>query len=251
MISEVVIITNTNKKYDLCELINYYNIIGFDKIVLCDSISKLDLNVFSKLYKNVEYFKNTHYNQVELFDYFYNKSTCDWIYFADDDEFLWFDTTKYKNVNDFIEKKSAELNTNNFGIWWVKINNFNAIKSRNYDNPEESQVKLFRYINPIYERDSWLKGIYRTKQDINFYYIHRCEPLKDYKTIDNKEYFSIQTDNYKYTDNDAIIFHYFFKTYDEFKNKYKNITYDQYATLIYNQQYIKETNKIYNILYDN
>jgi hypothetical protein len=251
MISEVVIITNTNKKYDLCELINYYNIIGFDKIVLCDSISKLDLNVFSKLYKNVEYFKNTHYNQVELFNYFYNHSTADWIYFADDDEYLWFDQAKYKNVNDFIENKSKELNTNNFGIYWVKINNFNAIYKRDFNNPEESQVKLFKYINPFYEPESWIKGIYKTNQNLDFFYIHRCNPLNNYKTIDNKIYSNIRFNNYKYINNDAIIFHYFFKTYEEFKNKYKNITYDQYITLIYNQQYIKETNKIYNILYDN
>lgn len=250
MKSEVIICTNTNKLLDFIELIKYYDIIGFDKITVCDNNSPLDLNSILKPFKKVNVFKNEKLNQVELFDYTYNFSTSDWVYFADDDEFLWFDQNKYKNINDFIVKKSAELNTDNIGIYWVKVNNYNAIEKRDFNNPEHTQVKLFRYINPAYEPDSWIKGIYKTKQNINFYYIHFPTPLNNYKTVKNIIFDrpNIIQRPYDYRNDDALIFHYYFKTYAEFYEKYK-ISLNDYYVLIYNQQYIQKTDKIYSILY--
>lgn len=259
MISEVIICTNTSSKYDIIEQINYYNILGFDKITVVDNNSPIDLNNLNYLYKNVTCIKNTlHLNQFDMYSFLYKKSTADWVFFSDDDEFLWIDLKKYNNINDFISKKYAELNVSNITIYWVKINNYKGIESRDFNNKEESQVKLFRYVNPLYEKDAWVKTIYKTKQNINFKYIHFCNPIVNIKTVKNEIFVptKIRQYNYDYSNDDCLIYHYFFKTYNEFVKKIKyyyinTLTFNEYCAIIYNQNYISKTNNIYSILYDN
>lgn len=259
MISEVIICTNTNAKYDIIEQINYYNIIGFDRIIIQDNGSLLNLNKLSLLYKNVICYKNDRQlNQYDSYNYLYKHSIADWVFFSDDDEFLWIDLNKYKNINDYITKKSKELNTNNIAIYWVKVNNYNGIKSRDYNNKEDSQVKLFKYITPTYEKDAWVKSIYKTGQNIDFSRIHFCTPLNNTKTLNNKIFTEsdLKIANYKYENDDCLIYHYFFRTYNEFVKKIKyynlnSLSFDEFCMIIYKQNYILKTDKIYSILYDN
>lgn len=266
MFSEVILFVKTNRYFDLIEWINYYNKIGFDHIVIYDNESSINIRNICKSY-NIEYHKITGFiNQSALMKEHYNNTLADWIYFADLDEFLWFDQKKYKNINDAITKKSEELNTDIIGIYWIKISNYRAIKSR-VDSADTTQIKTFKYINPLFEHESWLKLIYKTDKQIDNFNVHYIKPYTLIKTISNNTDFIIK--NYNYLNDDFLIYHYFFRSYDEYYHKLfntvhinknvilnklyniKDFTFDEYNFLVNEQQYIKYTNNIYNILYDN
>lgn len=266
MFSEVILFVKTDRYFDLIEWINYYNKIGFDHIVIYDNESSINIRNICKSY-NIEYHKITGFiNQSALMKEHYNNTLADWIYFADLDEFLWFDQKKYKNINDAITKKSEELNTDIIGIYWIKISNYRAIKSR-ADSADTTQIKTFKYINPLFEHESWLKLIYKTNKQIDNFNVHYITPYNLIKTVSNNTDFIIK--KYNYLNDDFLIYHYFFRSYDEYYYKLfntvhinknvilnklyniKDFTFDEYNFLVNEQQYIKYTNNIYNILYDN
>lgn len=268
--SEVVLIVKTDYSYNLVEWINYYNTIGFDHIVIYDNDSSVNFKNITELYSNVNYIKIDFFVQSELFKTHYKATQAEWVYFADLDEFLWFDLTKYKNVNDFIVKKSTELNTNIIGIYWIKIGSNKVIEHRD-NSINTTQIKTFKYINPKYESESWLKLIYKSNVNINEFNIHFVNPITLIKDIHNNiiTIDNIKVNNYNYINDDCLIYHYFLRSYEEFYNKlyktnhinkciplykYYNIyqfTLTDYKKILYHQQYLKYTNNIYSILYDN
>lgn len=263
--SEIVLLTHSSYYYDIVEWIEYYEKLGFDHITIYNN-GELDLSNFIKKFKNISYQIIKGWpNQLYLELNHYNKSNYEWIYFCDDDEFLWLDD-KYKNINDFLIKKHAELECDNIAIHWVKISG-NPCPIDRKDTPDTTQIKTFHYIQEI-ENDSWIKCFYHKGQNIEQMQCHYCYPFNITKDVNNNlftNFSDCRTLNYDYQKDDCLIYHYYHKSYMEFIKKmqsadavYQNIkyinkfpecdfkTHYNYFRLLYNIGYCKYDNKIEN-----
>lgn len=268
MTTEVVLLIKTNYYYDVLEWIEYYKKLGFDHITIYDNDSNIDfLNIINK-YKNfITYIKISGFpDQLNLELKYYNNSKYDYVFFADADEFLWL-SPKYKNINDYIDQKTKELNCNHIAIYWVKIS-ANPCPEFREDSLETTQIKTFKYIQDL-EIDSWCKCIYKTGLAITKMACHFCYPINEIKDV-NGNSFKIQNTrikNYNYKNDDALIYHFYHKSYNEYvqkidgtyapeqvivKNKFPNRimkTYFNYLKLLYNIGYYNYDNKLENFLY--
>lgn len=223
MKSEVVLLVKTSYYYDVVEWLNYYLKLGFNHITIYDNESSVDISKLCKEYKTIDYYKIYGWpDQQGLYFNHYKHSKYDWVYFADLDEFLWI-KPKFKNINEFIEYESNRLNTDFFGIYWIKLSSNPILMSRP-DTPKTTQILSFNWKEKI-EKNTWLKSFYRTNRPITAIYTHMPYPLLNYKDINNKLYTETisQKFNYKFKNEDAIIFHYYHRSWEEFDYKMKKL----------------------------
>lgn len=262
--SEIILLTHSQYYYDIKEWLEHHIKLGFDHITVYDNDSPADIENLCKNYPNISYYKIPGWpNQMALELEHYRKSEYKWVYFGDDDEFLWIDSNKYTNINDFIQNKSEEFECDNIAIYWVKPFAIPAIEHR-IDSPETTQQKTFKYVSDV-EPETWTKCFYRTGQLIQKMGCHNCWPIG--KTYDVKGHkFKIENVrlfNYDYKNDDCLIYHYFFRSWDEFNRKMQksgdavytqkpytvNITsYNSYLKLLYNNSKIGYSYQLYCIL---
>lgn len=265
--SEIVLLTRSSYYYDIKEWIEYYIKLGFDHITIYDNESPVDIESLIKQYNNISYSKIIGYpDQLGLELNHYNNSKYKWVFFCDDDEFLWI-SPKYKNINDFISKKSTELKCDNIAVYWTKIS-ANPCPMERPDTAETTQVKMFNFVQNI-EIDSWCKCFYKTGQNIASMQCHYALPLINTKDVNGNDLqiSTIKKSNYNYKNDDGIIYHYYHKSWMEFNKKmnssyaprktsYKDEfpecqfkTYYNYFRLLYNIGYCEYDNKIKNKIY--
>lgn len=278
MISEVVLLTKCNYLNDFIEWINYYKKLGFNNLVVYDNESTVDIKTICES-NHISYKLISGYpDQINLYTNHFKNSTADWVYFADDDEFLWFDFKKYKNVNQLITAKITELNCDiSFGVFWVKLSS-NIVLNLRDDLPDTTQIKTFKY-RQIIEDESWCKCFYNTKYKNNITKID-CHILK----WDNTEPPKIKdtngtlivssTEKYKIigytklTTADCKVYHYYHKSWNEWYTKVRRLNaatgennsvkfatqqYDdenKYKKLLSIMQYNTLDLNVFNILYE-
>lgn len=268
MTSEAVLLIKTNYYYDTIEWIEYYKKLGFDHITIYDNESNIDFNEICKKYGDyITYELIVGFpDQLNLELKHYNNSKYDYVFFVDNDEFLWL-SPKYKNINDYIEQKTTQFNCNHIAIYWIKIS-ANPMMENRLDLPDTTQIKTFKYVQET-EIDSWCKCIYKTKLPIESMECHFCKPFNDIRDT-NGNIFTKQRIFYRkyyYKNDDALIYHYYHKSYKEYNDKingncatenillssrltnynYKN--YYTYLKILYNIGYCKYDNTIETFLY--
>lgn len=278
MISEVVLLTKCNYLNDFIEWINYYKKLGFDNIVVYDNESTVNIQEVC-ISANINYHLISGYpDQINLYTMHYKTTDADWVYFADDDEFLWFDFQKYNNVNHLINEKINFLNCDvSFGVFWIKLSSNKMLKTR-IDTPDTTQIKTFKY-RQIIEDESWCKCFYNTKYKEHITKIDchilkwddtPCPIIKDTSGTD----IISSSENYKRIGYlklghaDCKIYHYYHKTWAEWYSKVRRLNAatgdnnsikfsayqyndsNNYKKLLNIMQYNTLDSSIYNILYE-
>lgn len=268
--SEVVLLVKTAYYYDIVEWINYYKKLGFNHITIYDNESSVDLMSLCNNYgEYITYKKIIGWpDQLQLEYNHYKNSKYEWIFFADSDEFLWIDP-KYKDVNDFIAKKTKDIDCNALAIYWIKMSGNPCLYKRD-DSPDSTQLKMFHYKQKI-ENESWMKCFYKTNCNFISMHCHFALPYdKLYDINGNQRYIKdVKINNYNYSKDDGIIYHYYHKSWDEFHKKmtsqyapekitYKEVypdcqfkSYYNYLRLLYKIGYNTYDNKAELFLYKN
>lgn len=268
MTSEVVLLVKTSYYHDTVEWIEWYKKLGFNHITIYDNESTIDFNTIIANYSDyATYNKIVGFpDQLNLELQHYRQCKYDYVFFADADEFLWIDP-KYKNINEYLDTKCQNNDIHQLAIYWVKIS-ANPCPEERKDKPESTQVKSFKYVQEI-ESESWIKCFYKTGLDFVSMHCHFALPYdKMYDTNGNRIVLQdIRKHNYNYNIDDAVLYHYFHKSWEEFKSKMQstyapvNTTYTDlypecqfksyynYARLLYRIGYSKYDNKVEKILY--
>lgn len=256
MTSEVVLLVKTSYYHDTVEWIEWYKKLGFDHITIYDNESTIDFNTIIVKYSDyVTYNKIVGFpDQLKLELEHYNKTKYDYVFFADSDEFLWIDP-KYKNINDFIQRKTTELNCKHLAIYWTKISG-NPCPETRADSPETTQIKCFKYVQEI-EIDSWTKCIYKTHELVSAMCCHYSMPITDIKDINGNCLVveNVRKTKYDYKNDDALIYHYYHKSYKEYTDKVTG-TYAPEKTIVkdkfpdrYHKTFFNYLKLLYNIGY--
>lgn len=169
MKSEVVLLTKAKHEIDIIGWVEHYKECGFDHILIFDNDSCSDL---SKVFQNESKVtvKSIHGfpNQLKLYTEAYNDNIeYDWQLYVDDDEYLWFDKTKWKNINEFLE--SIPRYIKQYGVFWEFISSRTFEKERStYEIPMN---KYYTYISRQ-EYKSHIKSFVRKGLDVVFYNPH-------------------------------------------------------------------------------
>lgn len=107
--SEVVLITKIYKPFDIDDWVDHYlNWCGFDRVYIVDNESCCDIaekfkdnsRVFVEYLpdnRKTPWLQQNYYSRIANFNNYYTYQ-----FYCDDDEYLWFDKTKYKNINEFL-----------------------------------------------------------------------------------------------------------------------------------------------------
>lgn len=203
---------------DLKEWIKWHlDILKFDHLRIFDNESTIDIKSIVGNDKRITVESITGWpNQVALYQKAYNECKYDWIYFGDSDEFLWFNFNEYKDVNNFVEEKFIKGKQPNIAVWWRLVGNNKPLKEHTMtptkwnvflqEEPPESMCKCFYKI----------KGNFKW----NRIYVHLPEP--PFYTTDSNGYIvnsSVFPNPAIVNRFDAMIFHYYHRTYDEWKFK--------------------------------
>lgn len=266
--SEVVLLVKTKYFYDLVEWICYYLKLGFDHITIYNNDSEVDIPNLIPQTDRISIINISGYpDQCNLERKHYRNTKYKWTFFADSDEFLWLDP-KYKNVNHFLEIKDKELNCDAIGVYWVKVSS-NPVLNDRKDIPECTQIKSFKYIQNI-ENESWLKCFYKQgNTQWQSMEIHYPSPAVGVKSVNGNtlNVRDVRKQNYDYSNDDAIVYHYYHKSWDEFYTKMRStvatrpVTYTDefpecqfthqstYIKLLFNVNYSKYFNKLEEYLY--
>ena len=141
--SGLLCITNTDNAIDLFNFIFYHkNIVKFDKIVIMDNQSSINLQKICNFFDNVEYFDARSFVSQPLayneYINFYND--CEWLLCIDDDEYLYI-SDKYKTINNYIDYCKNEKNYK-IGIPWVLM----YLEKNTLDNPVNIAIDSINYI---------------------------------------------------------------------------------------------------------
>ena len=143
--SEVCLITKSYYNFDIiCWVDHYLNWCGFDHVTIYDNDTSC-CNI-SECFKNDD--KVTVYKisdkelsntiQTNLYIKHAKNSNYEWIFFCDDDEYLWFNKLKYKTINNFISILQTK-NIDCFIIPWLMVSYeaykapLNRTRSMKYD----------------------------------------------------------------------------------------------------------------------
>ena len=131
MSSEVVLLTKTKYTSDIIEWVKHYTECGFDHILIYDNDSFTDLTDLFKSNDKVTVKRiNGWPNQLALYNEAYqNNDKYDWQFFCDDDEFLWFDKTKWNNINSFLNEIPKYVTQ--YGVYWQFMSSSKLEKERN------------------------------------------------------------------------------------------------------------------------
>lgn len=268
--SEVVLLVKTERLFDFIEWIEYYKKLGFDHITVYDNESKVNIKSICDRYVDlISYYRIEGFpDQRKLELVHYKNSDYTWVFFADFDEFIWIDP-KYKNINNFLMKKSETVVTDFLAIYWVKVSS-NPVLVTRPDTAETTQLKAFNYVQER-EYDSWIKCFYKTGNPlVTGMEIHYPSNLLGTKDIQNNiiEVNDIRKINYIYDNDDCLLFHFYHRSWEEYDKKMhgpvatRNCLYteelpnnvlnniDNYAKLLYNLSYNKYDNRLTSFLYN-
>lgn len=118
MNAEIILITKARHAVELEVWLRWYlNILGFDKVILYDNESPIDVKKICNKFNNVEYnFLNGFVNQSKLYDMRLKLEKFDddindkWIAFLDDDEFLYIGEKYNHNIKELIQAVKNKYN---------------------------------------------------------------------------------------------------------------------------------------------
>lgn len=247
MSCEICLLTRSFYEDDLEEWIKWHlDILKFDHLRIFDNESTIDIEKLVKGDSRISVEKVSGWpNQVALYQKAYDECKYDWIYFGDSDEFLWYDFEDYKDVNDFIEYKYMLCRMPNIAVWWRLIGCNQPLKEH-----ECTPVRWNLYLqsNAV---DSMCKCFYKIKGNFkwNRIFVHVPEPTMYTSDIMGNVIRSSALHNPEIIPKqDAMIFHYYHRTFEEWliKQKQQNPTRPgiDYTTMVPQAETFEEYRKI-------
>lgn len=217
------------------DFIYHYQIYcGFDAIYLYINDIKTsyyeklrNINVYIEYIDDAQLKKENKFQQ-QLYTNFMKQYSqkYDYIFFVDDDEFLWINKQKYKNINDFLSICQEKKNILSYGIPWKYIS---------YKTDHHPYTRTDHFIkNCFYTLDNTtgtcIKSIVSTKifeQDPNTYSC--CHYWKNIKTWLDFKHYIINThylSDIKFINenHDLILYHYMVRTIEEWNRKLARVS---------------------------
>ena len=119
MKSEVVLIAKFFRIFDALEWIRHYTRLGFDHITVYDNNTEcFDVASLQMLFPNLTVCRiNGTPSQCEIYNTHRQlHKEYDWIFFCDDDEYLYLDRSKFKSINDFLSSLPPFIEQ--FSVYW-------------------------------------------------------------------------------------------------------------------------------------
>lgn len=228
--SNVCLITKGYLKIDIISWVNHYlNYCKFDHVTIIDNDTKC-CNI-KELFKNnkkvtVYYLSDKDsiaYDQRTLYTKLVNENEdYDYQFFCDDDEYLWFNKTKWPDINTFLAS-IAEKNITAFAVPMILIS---------YEDGKHPEVRTKSMIEDcLYVKQGYYNNIYAVCKS----FIHKS--LKDNETvwinphyINNVTFFEGGHNvDYSYSENygqqfnpskcDIKLFHYYYRSLSEWNEK--------------------------------
>ena len=139
MSSEVVLLTKAYRQQDTLDWIHHYQRLGFDHITIYLNDYEPHYDIDDTNYKNVSmFFIKGFPNQIKVYNDHYAQSKYDWQLYVDDDEYLWLDRKKYRNINEFVSTLKCDV----FGVYWQYAS------YKDGEEPEDRNIPMkeaFRY----------------------------------------------------------------------------------------------------------
>ena len=135
MKSEVVLIAKFYRVFDAIEWVRHYEKLGFDHITIYNNDTEcFDVTALEAVFPNLTVCRVTgRIEQCEIYNTHRKQhKEYDWIFFCDDDEFLYLDRSKFANINEFLRGIPPFMTQ--FGVWW---------KYMSYANGEVPEDRMF------------------------------------------------------------------------------------------------------------
>lgn len=215
---------------DFAMWLNWYvNFIKCDEIYIVDDCSDYDITKLIELYnsnKNIFYYKSTDidlsmekkfaplFNRQQLVCNYVmshaNLNENDIVLLPDDDEFWWYDTTKFSSFKECVLKENQRLQTSAIYVPWTLMRSRNVLTERPI-NASFAETFIYRTDIPVVEHKPIL--FYKGRIDTSFH-----NGYKDGKSITNvdKNFYYASTAAYNYH---LRCYHYRFTTVKEFEIK--------------------------------
>lgn len=232
--SEVVLITKSYLKVDIISWVDHYlNWCGFDHVTiidnesLCGSLYDLFENndkvtvidIYDKDKSN--FFQQTLYNK-----FIRENEKYTYQFFCDDDEYLWFDKTKYNTINNYL----SNLNNRNIYAFAIPMINISYKSGDVPDKRTKAMINDCFYVNENYNT-TYEKYTYKSFIHLNLAKLHPqvCfgipHFIANYFTLlaDNRFVNPQVFDDYFIATNpselDIKLFHYHHRSYKEWEDK--------------------------------
>lgn len=128
MKSEVVLIAKFYRIFDAIEWVRHYTKLGFDHITIYDNETEcFDVSSLEAIFPNLTVCRlNGRVSQCDIYNMHRKQhKEYDWIFFCDDDEFLYLDRSKYLNINEFL--KTIPPFIKQYGVWWKYMSYANGV----------------------------------------------------------------------------------------------------------------------------
>lgn len=154
MSSELVLLTKTKYEADIISWVEHHLACGFDHILIFDNESCTDLSKLLSKYNKVQVVPVKGWpNQLGLYQKAREKCPYDWQLFIDDDEFLDFDKSEWKDVNTFLNSIPSYISQ--YGIFWQFMSSKTFEKER-----ADYSIPVNKYYN--YTTDENYRSHYKT-----------------------------------------------------------------------------------------
>ena len=247
--SEVILITKLYKECDIDSWVDHYlNWCGFDHIIIVDNESTC-CNIEEKFKDNEKvdvvllYDKSKFLNVQQYYYTRYVNTNNKYTYqfFCDDDEYLWFDKTKYKIINDYLKK----LNENDIYQFGVPRTNISYKSSKTPKTRQKPMIDDCKYVSDKYNQETFVdvkpfihRFLKNTIDHIKFVYPHF---INNYLvTLPNNTTFEPNVTGPKAKINisncDIRLFHYYHRSLDEWEEKLNRTRIDSIENLKYKDQ---------------
>lgn len=207
----------------------YINYIKCDEIIIINDKSVVDINNFLKIYKQINNNIKTNIKIVkaeECSNSILNRQTNNYNYviknimkpnyndiiiIPDDDEFWWYDTSKFKNFKDCVIYEKNRLKTNCILVANILLCNNNYLEKRepfqNFNDISKFRCNLKMCENkPI---------IFYNNELLKFYHTG----LSEHKFISNSSYWDNHYGSEVLYNHYLRLYHYRLTTNEEYKNK--------------------------------
>lgn len=220
----VITLTKSYNKADFDNFIKYYSSLGITHIIL-NNESSFEI-------ENQREFINGFPNQWKLFSNILNKNTYgfkdnDYIIFADDDEFFWYNHEKYSSFEECIDHYYQNMDIDTLLVPQIKISSRKYQKKRN-----RSYIETNTYRSNAYSSQGKVIIKYSTTTKYSF---HKKDKETGHvpflKYPDSNAYFRISQvvgsglskTTYGITDyeGDLRLYHYHFKSEEDWKKKWE------------------------------
>ena len=246
------LITRYQLPIDMQRYIEHYTNIGVTDIFVYDNESKSDIKSICDKFTNVFYtFIDEDYicknPQHKIYTDFYNqhKNDYDYILCLDDDEYLWLNSKKYKDLHEFCNYLDKE-NIEQYILPWQYISYKDNERPYKRSN---SMIEDCHYTYPSYfqnnKKDTCFKSIVSTKSSAVYSYVHYFTDIDgNYKLwYDDKVYYTNDiVDSHIYVDfriADVKLFHYLQRSLEEWEIKMTGPSCDNRAYKNLKEKYIK------------